>query len=208
MEHNEPAAKRVKLERKCKSKRSDDLLTKSSSSSPSSKKGIKRKSTSPHTEINPLKLTDLNANCLIKILDYLELNDICAVAEVCVILKEIALKTFTVKFVEAFRFGSMAIPSIYIDTLVMVRRLLYNFGYLIRLLSIQSSLLGPICYKKLFLLIRKYCFETIENVVIRNEPISEEYLNFTGRIFLNGNFAVKIFDEKSIYKNQRRKRTH
>lgn len=110
-------------------------------------------------------------------------------------------------FGDQIHLGSLLIPSIHTRTLVMVRRLLYNFGHLIRSLAIQFSFLGQICHKKLFTLICKYCFETIENVVIRNEPICEEYLNFTGRIFLNGKFAVEIFDTKVIYRNQRQKHT-
>lgn len=220
MDRNEPAAKRVKLDRTCKTKRSDDLLTKPSPSSKavndvkrkcpkvtSNAAGIEPKSTSSHTKTGPLQLTELNVYCLIEIMGYLNLGDICAVAEVCVVLKEVALKTFISKYGEQIRLGSLTIPSVHTCTLVKIRRLLYNFGHLIRSLAIQFDLLGPISYKKLLVLIRKYCFDTIKNVVVWNEPISEEYLNFTGRIFLNGNFSVEIFNSKVIYRNKLVKQT-
>lgn len=229
MDLNEPATKRVKLHRTCKAMRPVDSPPESSSSNAVSQTDVKRKNAKANqtaqqmksesspietheiavkqstTKAEPLKLTDLNSHCLLKVMQHLALSDLCAMAEVCVILKEVALKAFPVMFSKELRLGSLAIPSIHTRTLVMVRRLLYNFGHLVRSLSVRFSLLNQICYGKLFALIFKYCSKTIQNVVIWDEPICEKYLHFVGVMFLKGNFAAEVFDSKTIYRNQRQK---
>lgn len=221
MELNEPATKRLKLDRKCKAVRSDDLPRKPSRNTVKRKNAAANKTANQSmstesdvsSEIKPKMLTDLNVSCLLDIIGQLDLTDLCTMAEVCVDLKKVAVKAFSIKYRKLLRLQSLVIPNAQTGTyqtctLVKILRFFYHFGHFVRYLTIQFNQLGSMRYDKLLLLIRKYCSPTIRAVEIVGEPNEDgDYLNCIGDIFLDGHFAA-ISDGRSntIYRNQRRQK--
>lgn len=230
MDPNAPAAKRLRLDRKCKENR----LESSSSSSKSVIKGyLKRKISKainntanqiklepssaesdetiiPKTKTQPFKITDLNAHCLLEVMQCLNLVDLCAMAEVCVDLIEIALKSFTIKYGNKICLSQLTVPRIQTCSKLQVRQLLHNFGHLIRSLTIDLIQLNKNRFKQLFSLIRNYCNETIEEVVILNEPkfnyYYNKYMNFIDRIHFILYFSQEIYESKVILRNRQQYR--
>lgn len=225
MDRNEPAAKRIKIERnsedspsssavniadvKQEEERTNKAVVKSNAETTTIKTegAAAEPSTSkdePDEPAKPLKLTDLNESCLLDVMSYLDMDDLGAMAEVCVRLKAVAQTAFPIMFGVKIRAESLTIPNDCISTLVKARRLLYNFGHLIPSLTTHVTL----WYKKLFKLIRKYCAETIEYVVVEDEPIEveefDDYLKDVSKIFLKtGIFSAEIRNRRTIYRNQR-----
>lgn len=121
-------------------------------------------------ETKPTNLLDINNHCLFEILERMDLRDLCSIAEVCVHLKILAQNTFLKKY-RMVSLSSLTDPITGKSSLAKVRQLLYNFGPLITSLTIdEDGLINREQYGKLLALVRKYCFETIEEVVFLNHP--------------------------------------
>lgn len=113
---------------------------------------------------------DLDNLCQLMVLDELSVNDLGAMAEVCVKFKEIAQSYFATKY-RNFDMAQLVDPGTGKYTLVHVRRLLYNFGHLISSLKINVDLLNErIGLSKMLDMIRKYCMETINELAFENQP--------------------------------------
>ena len=115
---------------------------------------------------------DLDDDCQTKILAEMSLNDLGAMAEVCVKYKEIAQHFFASKH-RNFSLSSLVETPGEKFSLSQARRLLYNFGHLITTLTINLDMLNDRNgVGKLLTLISKYCVETLGELIFENQPSS------------------------------------
>lgn len=163
-----PASKRPRLHRKCKSPEKSSQLT---------GKAAKRKT----RKINAasLKMMDMNDHCLLEIMERMELRDLCTMAEVCVRLKKLAQKFFATKY-RQMSLTQLADPINGKCTMSKIRQLLYNFGPLIKSLTFDYKILHRMNKDKtsqeeilVFAFVRKYCFDTIDEMIIYNDYFNE-----------------------------------
>lgn len=116
------------------------------------------------------KMLDMNAHCVLEIMRCMSLRELCSMAEVNVQLKEVAQQVFAVNH-RNVALTSLADPINGKYTLPKVRQLLYNFGNMIKSLTInESGLDDREQYGKLLTLVRKYCYETVDEVVFLDQP--------------------------------------
>lgn len=173
MDDNAPPAKRTRLHRTCKAKTSHVL-------SPS--KPINRKHAKQQThKINSasLKMMDINDHCLLEMMERMNLESLCTVAEVCVRLKKLAQRFFATEY-RKMSLTQLADPSNGKCKMSKIRQLLYNFGHLIKSLTIDYKVLNRRKADKtsqeevlVFAFVRKYCFATIDEVVIFYDHFNE-----------------------------------
>lgn len=174
MESDGTPAKRSKRDNKTPTRASNKPPSASTSNPVDENANVKRKVPKAKAEMKakakPLQFTELNAECVLEIMQRMTLDDICTLAEVCIRFKEIAQKFFTVKH------GKVSLSSLAKTpdgkfSLLKVRQLLYNFGNLISWLTIDLNQLDdPEDCAKLLSLIRKYCFTTIDKLEFMNQP--------------------------------------
>lgn len=118
----------------------------------------------------PMNVMDMNDHCLLEMMKRMELRDLCAMAECCVHLKELAQMFFATNY-RNVSLTSMTDPRTGKYPINKVRQLLYNFGHLIKSLTIDfNDIIDHDQCVKLLHLIRKYSFETIDEVVFLNQP--------------------------------------
>lgn len=86
-----------------------------------------RKEQQPFTTISATELLDLNDDCLYEILDYLNVTDLCSVAQVCVRWKQLAESNFSRKYSEV-NFSALFHRRI---AYKKAKDILLNFGSLI-----------------------------------------------------------------------------
>lgn len=163
-----PVAKRPRLHRKCKSPIEASQLT---------GKAVQRKP----RKINAtsLKMMDMNDHCLLEIMERMELRDLCTMAETCVRLKKLAQKFFATKY-RQMSLTQLADPINGKCTMSKIRQLLYNFGPLIKCLTFDYKILHRMNTDKtsqeeilVFAFVRKYCFDTIDEMIIYNDYFNE-----------------------------------
>lgn len=107
-------------------------------------------------------ILNLNVYVLRDIFDHLNLSDLCSIAEVCVDFRELARDIFAVKH-QNVSLTSLADVLGGSYTLLKVRQLLYNFGDLIKTLSIDYTRLNNLAdYEKVMQLVGKYTFGHVE----------------------------------------------
>lgn len=115
-------------------------------------------------------LLNLNEECLLETLQRLTLTDLGAMAETCKHLKAVARKYFGIKH-RTLALSSLVSKAGGKYTAKQVRQLLYNFGDLIKSLTVDTSLLdNPEHLTKLMSFIRKYCVSTVDELVFENHP--------------------------------------
>lgn len=164
MEDETPAAKRAKSSVGSAKESKPGL----SSSNAADKSDVKRKVA---RKVSPaLKITDLNEQCQLEILQRLNLAELCAMAEVCIPMKEVAQNFFSVKH-RNVDLSELITTENGKYSLTKVRQLLYNFGHLISVLTIDIGKLDDRDnLPKMFTLIRKYCIETLDKMVFTSQP--------------------------------------
>lgn len=168
MESESPAAKRTKSNDKLSAVVNKKSQSMSTSSKPVKKfEELKRKKPKPKPST---KITDLNEQCILEIMQRMQLADICTLSEVNVRFKELAQKYVRIKHHQLNVSLLVHTPDGKFS-LQKLRQLLYNFGHLISTLTIDLSELheSDDC-AKLFSLIRKYCFHTIDKLEFLNQP--------------------------------------
>lgn len=150
---------------------------------------------------------DLDDFCQTNILAELSLNDLGAMAEVCVKHKEIAQHFFAGNHRNCSLSSLVEAPGEKF-TLLQARRLLYNFGHLITTLTINLDMLADRnSVGKLLTLISKYCVETLHEMVFENQPSSSltgiggigGMTEYIGISMLGMELMMKVkFDEKIL----------
>lgn len=97
----------------------------------------------------------MNDDCVREVMDFLNLFDLCTMAEVCVQFKRVAMQTFAAKFRDVSLMSLIEPNGFY--KLAKVRQLLYNYGHLIRNLIVDVNGLANRNdnYPKMLNLIRK-----------------------------------------------------
>lgn len=121
-------------------------------------------------EPSPTELIDLNEQCMLEVLQRLKLSGLCSMAEVCVYLREVAQKFFAIKH-RKVSLTSLADTPDGKYSVFKVRQLLYNFGHLISSLTIDFGQIedrDDVC--KVLTMVRKYCLDTIDELVFMNQP--------------------------------------
>lgn len=169
MEGEQPASKRAK---KSDTKTESDVEPKPGPSSPSSAAASvdERKRKVPKAKIASANFLDVDDHSQFAILDQLSLNDLCAMAEVCVKYKEIAQSHFMLKY-RNLNLASLIETENGKFTLLQVRRLLYNFGHLISSLTINLALLNDRDgIGKLLTLVSKYSISTLYELTFEEQP--------------------------------------
>lgn len=182
MSDNGPAAKRARLHRTCKSK--------------TSKKDAKRKTRK--TKTVALKMMDMNNDCLFEMMERMELRDLCTMAEVCVRLKKLAQQFFVIKY-RQLSLTQLADTSTGHCTLQKICRLFYHFGHLIKSLTIDYKIFlndddGSCNVIWVFSCVRKYCFDTINEVTICYDRTNNNYgINDCVNTFIAHTFGAMMF---------------
>lgn len=128
-------------------------------------------------------ITDLVDDCLFEVMDQLDLHDLCSIAEVCTQFRNIAQEVF-VQNHRNVSFTQLAQPNGQYK-LTKVRQLLSNFGRFIANLTFDVDRLegGRRGYTKVLKLVRKYTFQTIDQVEILNEPSDDLDLRISTMFF-------------------------
>lgn len=171
MEGEQPASKRAK---KSDTKTESDVEPKPGTSSPSVAAASvdidERKRKVPKAKVVPANYLDLDDQCQFMVLDHLSLNDLSAMAEVCVKYKEIAQSYFVQKH-HNLNLASLVEVENGKFTLLQLRRLLYNFGHLISSLTINLDLLNERDgIGKLLTLVSKYSISTLYELTFEQPP--------------------------------------
>lgn len=180
MDVNAPPSKRSKLHRLCKAKTSDVLSSiKSSPSQNAINKNDGKRKIRTVSSASSLKLMDLNDHCLLEMMERMNLCDLCTCAELCVRLKKLAQRFFITKY-RKMSLTQLADSTTGKCTMSKIRQLLYNFGHLIKSLTIDYKVLNRRKADKtsqeevlVFAFVRKYCFATIDEVVIFYDHFNE-----------------------------------
>lgn len=151
-------------------------------------------------------LLHLNDDCLYEIfsLNYLNIMDLCSVAETCTRMKDIAVRIFT-KAHKSCVFNDMSLKTIH-----EMRRMLINFGSSITDLTIGPSYdleqhFDGMSARVLDLVIR-YCSKTVESLRLQDYDISDHYLvgklrSLFGKLKLLHIYDGYIRDAKQLFAN-------
>lgn len=181
MEDDAPAAKRTRLHRTCKASTSNALSPIESTSKTIADADDVTHQTEREDKPNSdeLEMLDMNDHCLLELLERLHLCDLCIMAEVCVRLKKLAQRIFHSKY-RNMCLTQLADPNTGKCTMAKIRQLLYNFGHLIKSLTIDYKVLKRRKPDKtsqeevlVFAFVRKYCFATIDEVIIYYDHFNE-----------------------------------
>lgn len=168
MDGDAPAKKRARRDETSKvDEAENEKPTSSTQTSNESGRPVKRK-VPVGKQVKPTKILDLNEHCLLELMQRMNLADICTLAEVNVHFKEVAQKFFATNH----RYVSLSLLADETGkfTLVKARQMLYNFGSLISSLTMDLNDLNPDddCGKLIFL-VRKYCFNSIDEFAFVNQ---------------------------------------
>lgn len=156
-------------------------IAKRTTSSPSPSSSSKKISTADST---PMNFLDLNNHCLLEIMSRMELRQLCTMAETNVRLKELAQQFFATKYRTNVSLSSLIEPTTGKYALTKVRQLLHNFGHMIGSLTIDDNELADReLFPKLLSLVRKYCFQTVDEVVFLNQRGSDIGVHLATSLF-------------------------
>lgn len=122
------------------------------------------------TNVQSKGLQDLDTNCQLEILQRLQLNDLCTMAEVSLPFKELAQRLFVGKH-RTMNLSSMVDPTTNHFSLMQLRRLFYNFGHLIWSLTMNlKHLQDHSGLTKLLALVSKYSLNTLHELIFEEQP--------------------------------------
>lgn len=142
----------------------------------------------PKLKFSLMEFSLMNDNCILYILERLDLADLCSAAEVSVRLKELAQLAFRIKYGTELNLRLLANGNEKI-TMKQARSLFYNFGQFIKSLHVSrkqfefdSPLQRPFLgQQKLFHLISKYC--SLDKLTIGHFWFNVELMHETLPIF-------------------------
>lgn len=141
-----------------------------------------------------MKLLDLDDDCLLIILEYMDVVELCDIAETCKRTQKLAQYTFRLKH------KRLNLNTIRAITLQKTMRLLRNFGSVITSLNISRKLLSPLetnkASEKLLILIGTHCGENLTELSLKNIRMTVKSMNQMEKVF--GSLTSMTFEHFSF----------